>query len=79
MKSYSQLFYTQKRNFFSSVIPIEKTNKAKLEPYFITGFSDAEGCFLVGLNKDLKRKWGDSISLEFTIALHEKELAWYSN
>lgn len=30
----------------------------KFNPYFITGFSDAESCFSIGLYKDDKRKTG---------------------
>jgi len=33
-------------------------NVAVLNPYFVTGFSDAEGCFAIGLTKDSKRKTG---------------------
>lgn len=54
---------------------IESGNKYrdKLNPYFITGFSDAESSFSIGLYKDDKRKTGWIVALEFTIALHEKE------
>ena len=45
----------------------------KLNPYFITGFSDAESCFIVGLSEDSKRKAGWIVALEFTITLHDKE------
>jgi len=54
---------------------IESGNKYrdKLNPYFITGFSDAESSFLIGSYKDDKRKTGWIVALEFTIVLHEKE------
>lgn len=53
----------------------EKRVKRILNPYFITGFSDAEGCFAIGLTKDSKRKTGWIISLEFVILLHGKDRA----
>lgn len=53
----------------------EDVNKNKFNPYFITGFSDAESSFSIGLYNDNKRKTGWIVALEFTIVLHEKEQA----
>ncbi len=59
----------------SKDIEREGKNRGKLNPYFITGFSDAESSFIIGLSEDSKRKTGWIIALEFTIAVHEKERA----
>jgi len=51
---------------------ISTTNK--LSPYWITGFSDAEGSFSVKIGKDLKRKHGIRVIPVFTIELHKKDI-----
>ena len=54
-----------------SQVPISQLN---LEPQWVTGFIDAEGCFHVSFikSKTSKLHWG--ISLEFKISLHEKDI-----
>jgi len=47
----------------------------KLDPWFITGFSDAEGCFTTTVTKDNKSKTGWAVKLSFQIGLHEKDRA----
>lgn len=47
--------------------------KCAINPWFLTGFFDAESCFIVGLSKDSKRTNGWIVALEFAVALHEKE------
>ena len=42
----------------------------KLDPYFVTGFSDAEGCFTIDIYKT-----GWKIKTTFQIGLHQKDLA----
>jgi hypothetical protein len=44
------------------------------EPWFISGFTDAEGCFLVIVRKSLKSKLGWQIGANFTINLHARDL-----
>jgi hypothetical protein len=41
----------------------------KLNPWFVTGFTDAEGCFGLYIYKDAKYKTGWHISLVFQISL----------
>lgn len=45
-----------------------------LDPWFLTGFTDAEGCFFIGVTKStrVKTKW--EIQPSFKIELHVKEL-----
>jgi hypothetical protein len=42
----------------SNDIEIGNNTIGELNPYFITGFSDAESSFIIGLAKDSKRKTG---------------------
>jgi hypothetical protein len=51
----------------------ETTNK--LHPYYVTGFSDAEACFIVGISKHATCKTGWNVTVVFTIHLHHKDLA----
>jgi hypothetical protein len=45
-----------------------------LHPNFVTGFTDAEGCFMVKLRKDTNRKMGFQVILCFAVSLHKKDL-----
>jgi LAGLIDADG endonuclease len=49
----------------------EQTNK--LNPWFVTGFTDAEGCFLINVRPNSKMKSGYSVELVFKIALHSRD------
>jgi len=46
----------------------------KLDPYFVTGFSDAESSFSVSLGKPSNEKQGWRIMCIFVIVLHKKDL-----
>ena len=48
--------------------------KPKLDPNFVTGFTDAEGSFIVILAKDPVFKLGWRVKLSFEIGLHNKDL-----
>ena len=47
-----------------------------LNPWFITGFVDAEGSFILNINSksDLKNKWGVRASFKITLQLRDKAL-----
>ena len=49
-------------------------NKNKLSPWFITGLTDAEGCFRIPLRKNSTIKLGYRVGLEFKIELHKKDI-----
>lgn len=49
-------------------------NLIKLNPWFVTGFTDAEGCFGLYIYKNKNYKTGWSINLVFQISLHEKDI-----
>jgi hypothetical protein len=47
----------------------------ELKPFFITGFTDAEGCFHIGISKHNRFKQGYSVEAVFKIHLDQKDLA----
>lgn len=49
-------------------------NDKKLNPWFITGFSDAEGSFIVSIYRDEKSKLKWRVSAYFSIHVHDKDL-----
>jgi len=48
--------------------------KYKLNPNWVTGFTDAEGCFYVGLTKNNNCKTGWRVRARFQIKLHIKDM-----
>ena len=51
------------------------TLKSPLDPNFITGFIDAEGSFVISIQKEPKNKTGWTIKSRLSISLHKKDLA----
>lgn len=65
---YSNIKHVNKilrRNF------ILNEDKFKLDPYWVTGFIDAEGCFSVIIELDNISKW--KVRVSFEVNLHEKD------
>ena len=52
--------------------PKDLNHESDLSPNWITGFSDAEGCFSVILSKRSPLKW--RIVVSFEINLHSKDI-----
>jgi hypothetical protein len=48
-------------------------NNNKLDPNYVTGFTDGEGCFYIGISPDNKSSSNFRIKLSFQIGLHEKD------
>lgn len=48
---------------------------SRLNPNYITGFTDGEGCFIVGISSDPRCKTSFRVKATFQIGLHEKDLA----
>jgi len=46
-----------------------------IDPWFITGFTDAEGCFYLGIVRKKELKVGWQVKLSFQIGLHQKDKA----
>ena len=65
------------QNYTPSILPeqILKTdvNINKLNPWFVTWFTDADGCFGLYISKNTKYKTGWYISLVYKISLHKKD------
>ena len=49
------------------------TENNLLNPYYVTGFTDAEGSFLINIQSRSGQKLGYSISLSFKLKLHSKD------
>lgn len=47
---------------------------SKLSPWFVTGFTDAEGCFSISIYKDSTRPLGWRVCAEFLLGLHKKDV-----
>jgi len=47
----------------------------KLDPWFVTGFADAESCFSISLVRKNKLKVGWEVKIRFQINLHQKDQA----
>ena len=57
-----------------TAITNSEENKYKLiDPFFVSGFVDAEGCFSINIYKS-KTSIGWAVKAEFTICLHSKDL-----
>lgn len=54
---------------------INNTILVPLNPFFVTGFTDGEGCFSINLTKNKKYKTGFNVALFFSIGLHKKDKA----
>jgi hypothetical protein len=46
----------------------------KLNPYYITGFVDGEGSFIITVNPNSRLKTGYRVKATFSIGLHERDL-----
>lgn len=51
------------------------TEKIKLNPWWLTGFVDGEGCFKLSVVERTQMKTGWVVRLFFSIGLHEKEIS----
>jgi hypothetical protein len=59
-------------NSFKNINLIQNQNK-ELNPWFVTGFIDGEGCFGLYIYKKAALKIGWNVFLDFKITLHEKD------
>lgn len=76
---YSDLKPVNNKRYFStsSERPIYNNNESivPLNPWFLTGFADAESCFILSISKDSSKALGWRVRTLFTIELHEKDIA----
>lgn len=77
---YSPLFYESMKFVLLNFIPVNKVLKKnlsidhhlhKLDPNWVTGFVDAEGCFSIIIEVSSPLKW--KVRTSFEINLHEKD------
>jgi len=61
------------RYYSSKPVQHCKKHNLTMDPWFLTGFVDAEGCFTLGISKNKYGKTGWSIQLFFSLALHQKD------
>jgi hypothetical protein len=59
-------------NTLSNNVELTKFN---IHPWFIVGFTDAEGSFMISVIKNSKYKLGWEVQLTFQIKLHIRDLA----
>jgi len=71
--SYYQINYPSKQfKFYFSTLQSDKN--VQLKPYWVTGFTDAEGTLTIVIDKVQKRKLGWRIQSKFQICLHVRDL-----
>lgn len=58
-----------------NLAPLSEKSHIKLNPWWVTGFIDGEGCFILSIYKDPRQKTGWRVQLSFKIALHLKDRA----
>jgi hypothetical protein len=63
------------RSFSSLVHQKGITLNLSINPYFVTGLSDAEACFTISIIKNNERKIGWRVSHSFQITLHKRDKA----
>jgi hypothetical protein len=47
---------------------------SKLHPWFVSGFTDAEGCFKVSITRDTRNRSGFNVQAFFQIILHRRDI-----
>ena len=64
-----------RKSYSTSAIVQLAAEKIKLNPWWLTGFVDGEGCFKLSVVERTEMKTGWGVRLFFSIGLHEKEIA----
>ena len=68
----TNVFMDYNSNFIRGITSI-LGGQQKLHPYFVTGFSDGESYFSIGINRSTKMYTGWIVNLQFGISLHKKD------
>jgi len=70
----------QKCTYSSKVLHNKPSNVSNsIHPWFITGFTDAEGCFMISILKSSTYRTGWEVQLSFQIKLHKRDLTLLEN
>lgn len=63
-------------NYFSNIIPVERAKISLTEikdPYWLSGFTDGEGCFKVIIYKSTSTSLGQAVRLRFRLYQHFRD------
>ena len=74
LKSVSYLSDERRGYGMRRYITKKLDNLEKITPYFVTGFVDAECCFMISILRRAEKKTGWHVKPEFKITLHSKDL-----
>ena len=70
----SQSSLTSRIQFYSTSSSLIILNKnAQLDPLWVSGFVDGEGCFSISVTRDPRFKTGWQVRVSFSITLHKKD------
>lgn len=76
---YTEIFYSKpQRSSFSNEATSSKFSYASsydLNPYYVTGFTDGEGCFSISVSGNPRYKAGYRVKAAFHVGLHIRDLA----
>lgn len=70
----SRLAIAQSSTSLKEIVVGADSNKFRVLPWFVTGFVDAEGCFMLTLRKAPRQTLGWQIEANFIINLHKRDL-----
>ena len=77
IKASSNLGLSEKlKQHFTDISPLSRSvvvNTEIKDPYWFAGFTDAEGCFLIGIRRSLSHKIGYQVYLRLSIGLHSRD------
>ena len=59
----------------ASLYTLKDNREMALNLWFITGFTDGEGCFLIDINENKNYSTGWRVQARFKIELHQKDIA----
>ena len=73
VRNSNSLKVNSRRNYSTLKNKIDE-RLAQVDPWFITGFTDAEGSFQIILREDIRQKTNWRINAAFQIKLHIKDI-----
>nr|QCW06898.1 hypothetical protein [Drechslerella brochopaga] len=65
--------FAKRRFYVTCCAKRNKLDSTLINPWYFTGFTDAEGCFLISIRKNNNLKIGWNVALRFKISLHVKD------
>ena len=74
LKGTERYYSTSSKVTNNIILPTNNLTPVKLDPNFVSGFSDGEACFHIAFSKNIRYSTGWLIWPVFKIALHQKDL-----